>query len=564
VDFSAVFNNGSRADPPHPVSDLRAGTVNSISMPEERTTNGRAVKRIAAIDLGTNSFHAVIVDILPDGSFRTVDTLKEMICLGKDGVGRILSHKEMDLGIDTLKKIKTLCVHQNVEKILAYATSAIREAENGGNFIQRAIDEVQIKILAIPGIMEAELVAYAVQHGMQLGTTPHLIMDIGGGSTEFIIADNKDILFKDSKKLGVSRMSADFIKHDPVTKPEIRLLSTYFGRHLGDIRRGLFMHPTDIMIGSSGTMQNIASMIASMKNMSTSITLNEFEYSAEDFHAFYESFIGLGRKKRLNVAGLDTKRVDFIIPGVILVKKVIELFGISRIKTSVQAMREGIIIHYIRQEMKNLQLLADFPDTRRRSVYELLRKCHWHEQHSTHVCKLGLKLFDQTQHIHKLGPAERELLEYSALLHDIGYHISHKKHHKHSLYIILNADLRGFSQDEIEIMAHVARYHRRSTPKNRHQLYAGLTGAQKKVIKAMAGILRVADGLDRSHYQNVTDLRTEIAAKIRIFIQTLADPELEIWGAMRKRELFEDLFDRKLEIIPVEILEPGSAVGADG
>ncbi|TVQ15576.1 MAG: Ppx/GppA family phosphatase [Balneolaceae bacterium] len=525
-------------------------------MPEEKSQNGRATRRIAAIDLGTNSFHAVIVDIYPDGSFSTVDTLKEMICLGKDGVGRMLSHSEMDLGIDTLKKIKTLCVHQNVEKILAYATSAIREAENGGVFIQRAIDELQIKIMAIPGIKEAELVAYAVQHGMQLGNIPHLIMDIGGGSTEFIIADNKEIFFKDSKKLGVSRMTADYIKHDPVTKSEIGLLSTYYQKRLIDIRKGLERYPTDVLIGSSGTMQNIASMIAAMKNLSTSVTLNEFEYSAEDFMKLYNSFIKLNRKKRLTIPGLDAKRVDFIIAGMILVKQVIEVFGIVRIKTSVQAMREGIIVSYIHQEMKSLQLLADYPDTRRRSIFELLRKCRWHEMHSSHVSNLALKLFDQTAKWHKLGQQEKELLEYSALLHDIGYHISHRKHHKHSLYIILNADLKGFSQEEIEVMAHVSRYHRRSTPNNRHQFFAGLNPSQKKLVKILAGYLRVADGLDRSHYQNVTDLRVEVGSKVRLYIKTIADPELEIWGAMRKRELFEDFFGKKLEIIPVEVLVP--------
>jgi exopolyphosphatase / guanosine-5'-triphosphate,3'-diphosphate pyrophosphatase len=284
-------------------------------MPEDKSHNGLATRRIAAIDLGTNSFHAVIVDIYPDGSFSTVDALKEMICLGKDGVGRMLSHSEMDLGIDTLKKIKTLCVHQNVEKILAYATSAIREAENGGVFIQRAIDEVQIKIMAIPGIKEAELVAYAVQHGMQLGNTPHLIMDIGGGSTEFIIADSKEIFFKDSKKLGVSRMTADYIKHDPVTKSEIHLLSTYYQKFLADIRMGMALYPADVLIGSSGTMQNIASMIASMKNLSTSVTLNEFEYSADDFFRFYDSFIRLNKKSGLMCPVLIPKGLILLWPG---------------------------------------------------------------------------------------------------------------------------------------------------------------------------------------------------------------------------------------------------------
>jgi exopolyphosphatase/guanosine-5'-triphosphate,3'-diphosphate pyrophosphatase len=225
------------------------------------------------------------------------------------------------------------------------------------------------------------------------------------------------------------------------------------------------------------------------------------------------------------------------------------MFDIKSIRTSTDALREGIIISYIRKEMKTLKMSGEFPDPRRRSVYELLRKCSWHEKHSTHVAKLALQLFDALRNWHDLTDRERELLDYACLMHDIGYHISHHRHHKHALYLILNADLKGFTQEEIEIMAHVARYHRRSTPKKRHQLYAALSDYQKDRIKKLAGILRVADGLDRSHYQNVTKIDVEMGEKLVMKIKTSDNPELEIWGAMRKRELMEWMFNKPLEIV---------------
>lgn len=520
-------------------------------MSANQTQNDTPKKRIAAIDLGTNSFHAVIVDIYPDGTFSTVDTLKEMVELGRNGVGKPLTADAIDTGIAALKKIKILCRHQEVERILSFATSAIREAPNGGEFIQRAIDEVRIKIMAIPGKMEAKLIGQAVQHGMSLNSEPVLIMDIGGGSTEFIIANSQDIYFLDSRKIGVSRMAVDYISGDPVSSKEIKALEEHYRKALTEMAAIFEKHPSEILVGSSGTMQNIAMMIAARKGITTELTLNEFEYSREEFLELYLDFIKLNREQRLNVAGLDKKRVDFIIPGMILVNTVLNLLNIRQIKTSIQALREGIILRQIKREMGNLKLLAEYPDTRARSVFELLNKCNWHDDHSRHVARLALKLFDDLRAYHKLDDTDRELLEYAALMHDIGYHISQSKHHKHAMYLIKNAGLKGFAEDEIQTMAHVARYHRRSTPKSRHKDFDSLKPKIKKKIKKLSAFMRLADGLDRSHFQNVTDLKAEITNKVSIYIRTQTDPQVEIWGAMRKSELLVELFGKPVEIIRV-------------
>lgn len=515
--------------------------------PNPSTVSSR--KRITAIDLGTNSFHVVIVDVSPDGTFEIIDALKEMVQLGKNGVGKPLSAEAMDLGIETLRKFKTLSDSYRSDLILAYATSAIREAPNGGEFIQRTIDEVRIKILAIPGIMEAELIGHAVQHALNLGPHKALVIDIGGGSTEFIITDQSQFYFLDSQKIGVSRMTSDFVKSDPISRKDIKALIDCYKVKLTGILQAVDMYSIPILVGTSGTMQNIAAMIAAEKKLNTHLTLNEFEYSAQDFFRFFEKFIKLNRKQRLDVPGLDPKRVDFIVAGLILVKYVLEKTGIERIKTSTQALREGIILRYIKHQSSELSLMSRFPDTRRRSIHELLIKCNWHEQHSTQVARIALKLFDDLRPWHDLTDQDRELLEYASLTHDIGYHISHKKHHKHALYLILNADLKGFQQEEIEIIANVARYHRRSTPKARHSHFDILNPEQKKKIRALSGILRVADGLDRSHYQNVRDFKVEVSdVKISITLDAIGDPELEIWGATRKSELFEKLFNRQLVI----------------
>lgn len=507
-------------------------------------------KRIGAIDLGTNSFHAVIVDIFPDGSFRTVDTLKEMVVLAKGGLGKALSEGAIKRGMRALKNIKLLCENQGAEDILAYATSAIREAENGGEFIQKAIDELGIKINAIPGKLEAELIGYAVQHGLRLDEKPVIIVDIGGGSVEFIIANNKEFFDLASLKLGVSRMTDTFKPSDPISQSDILKLRKHFITGMESIKSTFLTFNSEVMIGCSGTMQAIGLMIAHRENRGSEIMINELDFTDESFKSFYKSFIKLDKQGRAKIKGLDEKRLEFIVAGVVLVDTIIETFGIKKIRISDQALREGIIIRYLKRELIGLPTDSSYRDPRKRSIYELLRKTHWHEAHSLHVTNMALEIFDHLRGELDLGDNDRELLEYAGYMHDIGYYISHNRHHKHALYIIRNAELKGFKEIEIEIMANVARYHRRSTPKKRHSEYWNLRPEIRKRIKKLAGILRVADGLDRSHYQNVKRLDLELNDKeFNIRIWTEADPQLEIWGALRKSYLLSEVLSRKVQVV---------------
>lgn len=506
-------------------------------------------KRIAAIDIGTNSFHAVIVEVAPDGSYTTLDTYKEMVGLGADVSRNFIGAETMEIAVQSMKNIKLLCEHQGVETILAYATSAVRESNNGGDFIQRVLDETGIKIQAIPGKKEAELIAIAIQHSLNLNEDPVLIMDLGGGSVEFIICNRNTIFFLESLKIGVSRIAATFIKNDPISKSEVSDIAECFKKSLDSVFSAVKKFEPKMLIGSSGTMENIASMISIKQSDAPTFSLNQFQYTKKDVEKLAKEFLTLKRDERSSFPGLDSKRADFIIPGIILTQFVIEKTGLEIITTSSYALREGMIIDYIKTNSSQFSILSEYPDNRERSIFQLLKKCNWHVNHSTHVAKLALKLFDVLAEHHKLTAQDRELLRFACLLHDIGYHISHNAHHKHALYIIENADLKGFDQEEIYIMAHVSRYHRLSTPKKRHSEYNALPKETQKRIKILSGFIRVADGLDRSHFQTVSELDATLTdSSIVIKIQSESDPQVEIWGALRKSELFEDFFKRKLVI----------------
>ena len=520
----------------------------------DKQNNSEPTKRIAAIDLGTNSFHSVLVDIYPDGSFRTVNKLKEMVSLAEKGLEDRLSREAMDRGLEALKRIKFLCDSHNVENILAFATSAIREAENGGDFIKEVGEDIGIRVRAISGKMEAEMIGLAIMHSIVLNEEMVLMADIGGGSVEFIIGNDKEFIYYNSLKLGVARMAAAFVESDPITEKDIKKLQDHFKKELSEIIKLAKKHKVRTIIGSSGTMENIGEMVASRKSLTAERSLNELEFSTNDFNDLYSDFIKLDRKQRKKEKDLDEKRIDIINPGMVLVKFLIEKLDLEKIKISEGALREGMILNYIenKKEQLNLDLVANFKDPRRRSIYELLRKTNWAEAHSLHVTNFSLQFFDEFKEELNLKESDRELLEYASLMHDIGYYISYRKHHKHALYLIKYSDLLGFKEDEINIMANVSRYHRKSKPRKRHKPYKQLNKKLRKRVKKLSAILRVADGLDRSHYQNVQKLEINNKEEtIELLITTHSDPELEIWGTLRKGDLLEKLTSKKLKVFQV-------------
>ena len=202
-----------------------------------------------------------------------------------------------------------------------------------------------------------------------------------------------------------------------------------------------------------------------------------------------------------------------------------------------------MVVYFIERNYRRLEQLAPHTNVRRRSVYELGYRCHWEEQHARHVTDLALRLFDACVALHGLGADARELLEYAALLHDIGYHISRSSHHKHALYLIKHADLRGFQPEEIDVIAHTARYHRGALPREKHAEFQALPRTTRRTILQLAAFLRLAEGLDRSHFQNVQHLTVETGKKsLTLRLKTASDPELDVWGALHHADLFEHVY----------------------
>ena len=504
--------------------------------------------RLAAIDVGSNSIHMIVAQADADGGITTLWRLKEMVGLGRLSFpSRRLSKESIDRAVTALARFQQAAQQRQAEKIVAVATSAVREAENGGDLLERVRDDLGLYLRVVSAREEARLIYLAVRHAMPLRGQPHLIIDIGGGSVEFIVGDEKHAQLLESRKLGAARMTAQFVKSDPISERELLQLRKHYEHELSGVAEQIKSLRPVKAIGTSGTLENLAAMCGSLPPSNG----NAQPRQAIERHAFEKLLAELlesRTKDRAHIRGLDDQRKDQIVAGAVLVGELFNRLHLKRIEICPMALREGILLDYLSRHLPDLAIRREVPDARRRSVLDLARRSDWHKTHSQHVAGIALKLFDELRSLHGMTAAERELIEYGALLHDIGWHIGRTGHHKHSMYLILHGDLKSFSEDEIKVIANIARYHRKATPAQRHENYAALPPRLRQVVDVGAALLRMADGLDRSHGSVIQDLRCRTGKhKIRCILTAKSDAELEIWGARRKMDWFEKVFGRSIE-----------------
>lgn len=522
--------------------------------------------RVCVIDLGTNSFHTLIVDVFPNGSFEVIDKFKEMVRLGERGFsGENLTDSIVKRSIRALERVKMLAEGWGATEYLAFATSAIREAKNGGAVIEKIRRETGIHVQPIDGVFEAQLIYQGIRRALDM-RNPTLMVDIGGGSTEFIIGTSEEVYFATSLKLGAARVTRQFITTDPVEEREFRAIREHYRSALEPVLKAASEHGITEIVGSSGTFENIAQVCANrFGEADRSIYLQSFRQ--DDLRAVTKLIMPSSRAERQEMEGIDEKRVDQIVAGATLIDVLTKDLDAQQVRVSPNALREGMVVYFIQENYERLERVSPYADVRRRNVYEVGHRFGWDQKHVQHVTAMALLLFDLCRRLHRLGRQERELLEYASLLHDIGYYISRSSHHKHSLYLIKQADWMGFQPEEIDVMAHVARYHRRSMPKDRHTAYKRLSKEQQQLVNQLGAFLRMANGLDRSHFQNVTHLRAELDdEKLVLHVRTKADPQLEIWGGRRASDLFERTFGIKVHIVaeqtPAPVIEEPSGVDA--
>ncbi|MCP5025066.1 MAG: Ppx/GppA family phosphatase [Actinomycetia bacterium] len=500
----------------------------------------------AAIDLGTNSFHLVVARAGHSGRFEVLTREKEMVRLGHGADDmKHLDQEAMERGIAALRRQREVAEAYGAD-ISAVATSAVREAENRDEFLGRARDEAGVEIEVISGAEEARLIHLGVLQALPVFDRRILVVDIGGGSTELVVGEGREVLGLRSLKLGSIRLTDRFFPGGKVTDEALEECRSYVAAFIAPTVRELVGHGPVEVVASSGTAESVAALIAAEHGSGSlaRFTLNDLDSVVS---ALAEA---PNVKARRRIPGMDPKRADIIVAGAVVLRQVVLAFGLTDIGISEFALREGVLLD--RWAERDPSSLHHLTDVRRSSVVHLARSLDPEFAHATAVADMALELYDGTATLHHLPAGSRELLEAAALLANVGSFISHSSHHKHSYYVIRNAEsLAGFSEHERELIALVARYHRKSAPKLKHPEFAALNTNDQQLVRSLAGILRLAIGLDRRHAGSVADLLvapdTTRGVVLTLVPAPGADLALELYAAGQRAALFEEVFD-----IPVE------------
>ena len=504
--------------------------------------------KLAILDIGTNSIHMVLAEVEPDFSYKILDRFKDMTRLG-DGAftSRRLTVAAMTRALEVIKTLITLARNKGYDRIETVATSAVREAKNGGDFIEEIARQTGLTVRVVTGEEEARLIYLGVRHSMDLSSRPTLVLDVGGGSVELIVANRERMLHGQSLKLGAIRLKDLYLKKDPPSKSMVKDMGKAIEAQIKTALQPFKGADYERLVGTSGMIGNLTEVIHLQRTGRPVPQLNMATISLKEVRGVEDLLRSSSFKARLAIPGLDAKRADTLLPAAVVVRTVMERVDRDEMTISDKAIREGLIYDFIERNREGLQAEQEIPNVRRRNVVYLARRCHYPKVHSHHVAHLALQLFDQMQPLHGLGDQEREWLEYAAILHDIGYLIHSRQHHKHAYYLIKNTDLYGLTADEIEMIANIARYHRRALPQSKHEGFQAIPARQRRTLEMLGALLRVADGLDRSYFSVIQEVTVKLGDPVSILCHTAGDPELEIWAAQSRSDLFEKAFKRPVQ-----------------
>ena len=515
--------------------------------------------RIAAIDIGSNSIRQIIADVGANGSIRVVDEMKAAPRLGAglQETGR-LSKEGSDAAIAVLARMSELATQMGARRRRVVATSAVREAENGAEWLARVKHETGLTVTMLTGEAEARLSFRSAQAHFDLATGRAVIMDIGGGSMELSLSAEGLIDRLTSFPFGAIRLTEKYLAKG-TSAPALRKLRRYVRKNLRDDLPARDWRGARV-IGSGGTFTNLGGMILARQGVLTARTVHGTVVRRTELEHLIDYLAALSPVERQGVPGLNAARADIIVAGLAVVAETLAHLEVREVTVSSYGIREGILLELARVKPD----AADHGDSRERSVRDLAERSHYEEPHAKQVQKLALRLFDSIGTRIGCDQSDRQTLADAALLHDIGYHISYDKHHKHSYHLIAHADLLGMTPAEQVVIANVARYHRGAEPRKSHGNFGPLSQSARARVIRLAAILRVADGFDRGHSGKVDDIRvrwlTRALRLIAVPSPKAGSIRLELWGASRKSGLLAEVAGTD-----VEIVGPGGvALSAEG
>ena len=443
-----------------------------------------------------------------------------------------------------LSRMALLYRRLEVVGVRAVATSAIRDCRNQREFLARASEAAGTHVEIISGREEARLIQLGVESSWPQGDKRVLIADIGGGSAEIIAAQNGRLLDAYSRPLGSVRLSAIFLKTDPPESRQLNQMNEYIQEKLGGAVSRLVHGRWDRAIVTSATAAAVASAVARVPR-SKREQIDRLRIPTPEVRRLYSRISELDLAGRRKITGIGPRRAEIILPGLAVLLALLKTLQLPAVYYSRAGVRDGVIADLA---ARNVGAKASrLGDEQRHEVESMCRRYGVSIEHARKVAHIASLLFNALQPLHKLPPASGKLLEAAACLHDVGHFISSTGHHKHSYYVVSNSDMPGFTERERMLVASLCRYHRKALPNGMHNAYQALSTEEKHVVQMLIPILRLADGLDRSHKQRIRGLECRLRdSLVELRVDSRGDVDLEEWSAERAGEAFRQVYNRNV------------------
>jgi exopolyphosphatase/guanosine-5'-triphosphate,3'-diphosphate pyrophosphatase len=518
--------------------------------------------RLGVLDIGSNTAHLSVVEGWPDGTFRPLLDRRAVLRLADAAFPSMEIPDEAEQRLTaTVGEMRAAAAGQRVGALVAFATSAIREATNGMAVLGRLRETTGVPVRVLPGVDEARLTYLAARTWATFSARRLLVLDIGGGSLEVAGGEGDSPEIAESLPLGATRLTRRFVHRDPPDEAELAALRVHGLGLLGPLAQRIRERDWDVVCATSKTFRTLAGVaewLPDAPSPSASFGFAGIDgrtapvLNAETVNLVAGHLARTTRRERGRLKGMDRLRADNLVAGSQIAALAMQAFGLQRLVLAPWALREGVIIDHLRREAASAETDPG-EDPRLAAVVVFARRYAWDEPHARRVTELALSLFDQTVDLHGLGPEERDLLCFAGLLHDVGAAVAQSAHHKHSLYIIGNAEIEGLTQRELALMANIARYHRKALPSDHHYEYMALGDDDRLLVRRLGSLLRLADGLDLDHFQLVESVRLVGTGDVlTLELHTRDEPGLALWAVERLSDLFQSEFRRRVRAVVVE------------
>ena len=525
---------------------------------------------VAAIDIGTNSIHMVLAAVDQQlRSFSVLITEKTSIRLGeRDPETGDLTSQAMERAMEALRHYQQLAESHGANAVVGVATSAVREAGNGRQFLALIERKLGLQVDLVNGREEARLIYLGVLSAMDFAGAPHLILDIGGGSTELILADSQDTRSLSSLRVGAVRLAQDFGVHGALTAERVQFLKTFIQGMLEPavckVQQRLAMDESPVLVCTSGTAMAIGSLLA-LRLGTTAQHLNGLRFGLNHVQELMRELVTLELEQRRQLPGLSERRADIIVTGGLILETAMELLNVQEMVLCKRALREGLIVNWMLRHNLIVDRFSYQSNIRQRTILHQARKYGVDSERAERVARNALTLFDACSHdLDPMIAEAQELLWGAAMLHACGKHISSVGgYHKHSWYLVRHCTLLGYSDTEHLILAALVRYHRRSPPKKRHEAWLSLQDAsQQHCVQQLSPLLRIAVALDCRPQAVIERLDVALTAKsmtIQLTPFPGANVSLECWSLDNCRAEIEPGLGRNLRVDVVEALTTAAA-----